>query len=58
MATAKKATPAKKKRKKPTLKSVCRKVVKKEGINQRTGQLKPGYKYKKGGGVVKVKAKK
>ncbi|WP_311568390.1 hypothetical protein [Photobacterium arenosum] len=25
-----------------------------KGINSRTGRLKKGYRYKKGGGVVKV----
>jgi hypothetical protein len=57
MATKRKKAPAKKK-KKPTLSSVCRKVSKQEGINKATGQLKKGYKYKKGGQVVKVTSKK
>ncbi|MGQ2982134.1 MAG: hypothetical protein ACT6R1_01515 [Flavobacterium sp.] len=56
MATTKKKAPAK--RKKPTLKKVCRSVVKQEGVNKTTGQLKKGYKYAKGGRVVKAKAKK
>ncbi|MXN90139.1 hypothetical protein GR160_02785 [Flavobacterium sp. Sd200] len=55
MATKKTGT---KRKKSPSAKKMCRKVVKTEGINQRTGQLKPGYKYKKGGAVVKAKAKK
>jgi len=47
------------KKKKPSTAKFCRKVVgKQEGINKTTGKLKSGYKYKKGGGVVKVKAKK
>ena len=45
-------TPAKKK---TTLKKVCRKVVKQEGVKA-DGPLKKGYRYKKGGGVVKAKA--
>lgn len=53
--TAKKKTPAKKS---TTAKKMCRKVIKQEGINQTTGRLKAGYKYKKGGGVVKVTPKK
>ena len=58
MATTKKATGKKPvKKKKATLKKVCRSVIKQEGVNQRTGKLKAGYKYKKGGGVVKVTAK-
>lgn len=57
MAVAKKKAPAKKK-KSPTAKKICRAVIKQEGVNQKTGRLKAGYKYKKGGGVVKVKAKK
>jgi hypothetical protein len=56
MATAKKAAP--KRKKSPSAKKICRSVIKQEGVNQRTGKLKTGYKYKKGGGVVKVKAKK
>jgi len=47
------------KKKKPSTSKFCRKVVgNQEGINKTTGKLKSGYKYKKGGGVVKVKAKK
>ena len=60
MATARKTT-AKKKipaKKSTTAKKMCRKVIKQEGINQMTGRLKAGYKYKKGGGVVKVTPKK
>lgn len=53
MATAKRKTA-----KRMTAKKLCSKVVKSEGINSRTGQLKRGYKYKKGGGVVKAKTKK
>lgn len=51
--TAKKATA----KKKPTLKKVCRKVIKREGVKT-DGTLKKGYKYVKGGRVVKVKAAK
>ncbi len=29
-----------------------------KGINSRTGRLKKGYRYKKGGGVVKAKKNK
>jgi len=57
MATAKKATTARKRKKTTTLKKVCRKVVKQEGINATTGKLKKGYKYKNGK-PVKVKPKK
>lgn len=41
---------------KKTLKKVCRTVIKTEGVKT-DGTLKKGYKYKKGGGVVKVKLK-
>ncbi|MFY0481677.1 hypothetical protein ACI6PS_03655 [Flavobacterium sp. PLA-1-15] len=54
------ATPAKKtsKRKSPTLKKVCSKVISRVGIT-REGKLKPGYRWRKGGGAaIKVKAKK
>ena len=60
MATAKKTATKKKTatRKTTTAKKMCRKIIKQEGINQTTGRLKAGYKYKKGGGVVKVTPKK
>jgi len=55
MATTRK--PAKRAKKKPTLKKVCRKVIKTEGVKA-NGQLKKGFKYAKGGRVVKAKAAK
>ena len=54
------ATPAKKttRKKSPTLKKVCAKVISRVGIT-REGKLKPGYRWRKGGGAaIKVKAKK
>lgn len=53
---AKKKAPAKKKSA-GSAKKLCRKIIKQEGVNSK-GQLKPGYKYAKGGRVVKAKAKK
>lgn len=47
-----------KKKKSVTAKKLCSKVIKREGINSRTGQLKPGYRYLAGGRIVKVKTKK
>jgi len=55
MTTRKKTT---KRKKTVSAKKLCSKVIKREGINQRTGQLKPGHKYLKGGRIVKVKSKK
>lgn len=54
MATTKKKPGAKKK--KASVKKACRSLIRQEGVKQ-NGQLKKGYKYKKGGGVVKAKAK-
>lgn len=48
---------ATKKPAKKTLKKVCRTVIKTEGVKT-DETLKKGYKYKKGGKVVKVKAAK
>ncbi len=54
MATTKK--PAKKKS--VSAKKLCSKIIKREGVSA-NGQLKPGYKWRKGGGVaIKVVAKK
>lgn len=55
MATTKKTTGTKKK--KASVKKACRTLIKQEGVKA-NGQLKKGYKYKKGGSVVKAKAKK
>ena len=55
MPVAKKST-KKAAKKKPTLKKVCRKVIKTPGV-KRDGTLMKGYKYVKGGRVVKVKPK-
>jgi len=57
MATSKpagKKKPAKKKS--MTAKKLCSKVIKKEGLKA-DGTLKAGYKYLKGGRIVKVKPK-
>lgn len=43
-------------KKKTTLKKVCRKVIKTEGVKA-DGTLKKGYRYLKGGRVVKAKNK-
>ena len=51
MATIKKKAPAKKKV--TTAKKLCSKVIKREGVKS-NGTLKKGYKYKKGGKVVKA----
>lgn len=52
----KKKTPAAKK-KSPTIKKVCSRVISREGIT-REGKLKPGYRWRKGGGsAIKVKPK-
>lgn len=51
MATTKKRTTTKKAK----VKAACRKIVRPEGVKL-NGTLKKGYKYKKGGGVVKAKA--
>lgn len=60
MATTKKKAPAKKaaaKKKTPTTaKKLCSKVIKREGVKS-NGQLKKGYKYAKGGRVVKARLK-
>lgn len=59
MATTKKkpGTPAKRKTtKKASVKKACRKLVTPTGVKA-DGTLKPGYKYLKGGRVVKAKAK-
>ncbi|RDI07033.1 hypothetical protein [Flavobacterium sp. AG291] len=53
MATAKRKAPAKRKTA-TTAKKLCSKVIKREGVKS-NGQLKKGYKYAKGGRVVKVK---
>lgn len=47
--------PSRKTKKKPAAKKPIRKH---EGINQRTGKLKPGYRYGANGRIVKAKAKK
>lgn len=57
MATAKKATTAKPRKKKASVKKACRTLIKQEGVKA-NGQLKKGYKYAKGGRVVKAKAAK
>lgn len=54
-----KKTPVKKtaKKKSPTLKKVCSKVISRVGITS-DGKLKPGYRWRRGGGsAIKVKPK-
>lgn len=51
MATTKKRTSTKRAK----VKTACRKLVRPTGVKT-DGTLKKGYKYKKGGGVVKAKA--
>lgn len=46
-----------KKRKTITAKKMCNKVIKREGVKS-DGTLKKGYRYKKGGIIVKAKSKK
>lgn len=58
MATIKKKSPAKKKtattkKKVTTAKKLCSKVIKREGVKS-DGTLKKGYKYQKGGKVIKA----
>lgn len=50
--TTKKKTPAKSK--KASVKKACRTLIKQEGVKA-NGTLKKGYKYVKGGKVVKAK---
>lgn len=44
-----------KKKAQMSARKLCRKIIPQEGVNLKTGQLKKGFRWKKGGGVIRTK---